>query len=86
MRIELGGAVDAGRVPELWARHRAAGAVEAIDLSAVTRLDSAGVALIRQLQRRSRAAGGSTRLLHVPADYRQLLEAHRLAPLGDDDG
>lgn len=83
MRLAFNGDLDADSVPALWRRHRDAGAISVIDLAGVTRLDSAGVALVRVLQRRSLAAGQQIALEQLPGHYSQLEEAHRLQPVGD---
>ena len=81
MQLRLAGNLDADSVPALWRRHRDAGALESIDLAEVTRVDSAGVAFVRQLQQRSHAAGRVPRLDNLPAHFTQLQDAHRLQPL-----
>lgn len=80
MRLDLKGELDAGSVPALWRAHRTLGALERIDLAGVTRIDSAGVALVRRLQARSLEAGTATRIDNPPGHYQQLLDAHRLRP------
>ncbi len=83
MRLALSGDLDADSVPALWRRHRNVGAISAIDLSSVARIDSAGVALIRVLQQRSLDAGGQATVENLPGHYSQLEEAHRLQPVGE---
>lgn len=82
MRLVLSGDLDANSVPALWRRYGEIGAISAIDLSAVGRIDSAGVALIRVLQQRSHDAGQEAALEHLPVHYTQLAAAHRLQPVG----
>jgi len=61
-----------------------AGSLAVIDLSAVASIDSAGVALVRQLREEAAAARGRPPLLHnPPPGYLQVCRAHRLAPDGD---
>jgi phospholipid transport system transporter-binding protein len=83
MRLPLSGDLDASNVPALWRRHRDVGALEVIDLSAVKRIDSAGVAFVRVLQARSLAAGQAPRLEHLPDHFSRLQDAHRLQPVED---
>jgi phospholipid transport system transporter-binding protein len=86
MQLRLAGSLDADSVPALWQRYRGLQAAELIDLAEVQRVDSAGVAFVRLLQQRCRAAGCQTRLSNLPAHFIQLQQAHRLQPIGDADG
>ncbi|MCK7592319.1 STAS domain-containing protein [Pseudomarimonas salicorniae] len=85
MRLQLSGPLDVGSVPALWRRHRDIGALESIDLAQVKRVDSAGVGFVRVLQARSLAAGSEARLENLPGHFTELLEAHRLQPVGERD-
>jgi len=65
----------------LW--HPRAAQLEAIDLGAVRAIDSAGVALVRQLRTEAAAARGQPPMLHNPTSgYLQICRAHRLAADG----
>jgi phospholipid transport system transporter-binding protein len=86
VQLQLAGNLDADSVPALWQRYRSVQAAELIDLAQVQRVDSAGVAFVRQLQLRCRAAGCPTRLQNLPAHFIQLQQAHRLQSIGDADG
>lgn len=79
--LRIDGELDARSVPALARRVRAAALPAAIDLAAVSAIDSAGVAFLRTLQARAAAAGqGIPALLNVPAHYHQLIAAHRVRP------
>jgi len=65
----------------------AAGGEVVLDLSGVTRTDSAGVALLVDLLRQARAAGGDLRFLHVPEQMRSIVRVsglERLLSLSED--
>jgi phospholipid transport system transporter-binding protein len=74
--------VDAAAAAALfpvWAARSAT--LAAIDFSAVTSIDSAGVALVRALAAQARAGRGTPpRLLATPPRYAQLCLAHRVEP------
>jgi ABC-type transporter Mla MlaB component len=60
------------------------GQLAVIDMAAVASIDSAGVALVRQLRADAAAARGTPPLLHnPPPGYLQVCRAHRLAADGD---
>jgi phospholipid transport system transporter-binding protein len=56
------------------------GALE-LDLAGVTRVDSAGVALLLELARSARAAGRELRLVKPPEQLRRLADFFGVAPL-----
>lgn len=43
-----------------------------VDLSGVTQVDSAGIALLLELQRKATARGATLSLLHAPAQLRRM--------------
>ncbi len=81
--IALVGVVDHDSVPELLERlERGAGTGDLlrVDLEEVERMDSAGLALLLELERRQRLAGGELELRNPPASL------CRLAELAEVDG
>ncbi len=82
--LTLEGALEIGRIAELWPalRQRSAG-ISRIDLGAVTAIDSAGVALVRCLQQRAQTAGGSVAIVNPPPRFAQIGLAHRVEAGGD---
>ncbi len=80
----IAGCLQRDAVPALWAGLPTA-AVARIDLSAVTALDTAGLALLVELAARTRRAGGAApHILHAPAGYDALCAAYRIRPELDD--
>ncbi len=78
--LRLAGALDFANAPVLWRQGRAifeaGGAVSReIDLAAVERTDSAGVALLIDWTRQARAQGGNLRLRHVPQQMLAIVQA-----------
>lgn len=59
-------------VPALMPRAAALAALPQIDLSAVTRVDSAGLAFLLELVRHRDRREGALRFVNVPAQLRQL--------------
>jgi len=85
MGLALSGELSFARVPAaLEAARRAlpqsSGPVE-LDLSGVTRVDSAGLALLLELARAARAQGRELRCTHAPEQLRRLAEFFGLSPL-----
>lgn len=77
----LTGALDRAAVTALWPQASASLAgVRTLDLRAVARVDSAGVALLAELAARLRAHGGEPALLGEPAGLAELVAAYRLTP------
>ncbi len=78
--LRLTGALDFANAPTLWRQGRAIFDAEGashreIDLAAVERTDSAGVALLLDWTRRARAHGGELRLRHVPQQMLAIVQA-----------
>jgi ABC-type transporter Mla MlaB component len=82
--LKLEGALEIGRIADLWPslRDRCAG-IASIDLSAVTELDSSGVAMIRCLQALAERGGRRPEVLSAPARLTQIGLAHRVDAGGD---
>ena len=78
--LVLTGALDRTAVMQLWPQASAAlGGVRTLDLRAVDRVDSAGVALLAELASRLRAAGeGQPEVIGTPAGLAELTAAYRL--------
>jgi len=79
--LVLTGALDRAAVTALWSQASAMLAgVRALDLRAVERVDSAGVALLAELASRLRAGGeGQPAVLGAPAGLAELTAAYRLS-------
>ena len=77
--------VDAAAATALYRSwHRRLADLSAIDMAAVQAIDSAGVALVRQLRAEAAAARGRPPLLHnIAPGYLQICRAHRLPADGD---
>jgi len=76
----LAGVLDRDAVVSLWPQlARGLGAARSLDLQAVERVDSAGLALLAELAARLRAQGGG-RLVGAPAGLEELSAAYRLSP------
>lgn len=82
--LRLDGALELGRIAALWPtlRGRCSG-VERIDLSAVTGIDSSGVALVRCLQSLAAASGKRPEVVGGPPRRAQIGLAHRVDADGD---
>lgn len=80
----LEGPLDFATVPGLWRqaklRFPAGGQVE-VDLGAVTRADSAGLALLLEWTRAARSRGGQVRFRNLPPQMRAIARAARLEAL-----
>lgn len=77
-RLRLHGPLDFGTAAALWQEGLAAVAGEGVtevDLSAVERTDSAGVALLLDWARRAQGAGGRLRLHGVPEQLTAIIRA-----------
>lgn len=78
--LHLAGVLDRSAVTALWpALQRALGPLRQMDLQAVERIDSAGLALLGELAARLRAQGGG-QIIGSPAGLQELGTAYRLAP------
>lgn len=83
--LQLPARVDADAAATLYrAWHPRVRALAAIDMAAVESIDSAGVALVRQLLAEAGAARPGAPLLHnATPGYLQICRAHRLATDGE---
>lgn len=78
-RVRLAGALDRAAAVALWPQLRTLpAAVSVLDLDAVTRVDSAGLALLAELMARARAAGRTLALHGTPPGFTELSAAYRL--------
>ena len=90
--VRLTGRLDLATVPGLAGRAREllAGRSEAgVDLSGVERADSAGLALLLEMQREANRAGCRLRFLNVPTSLRTIADAcgiDAVLALGSDAG
>jgi len=76
----LAGVLDRAAVTTLWPQlARGLGPVRQLDLQAVERVDSAGLALLAELAARLRAQGGGG-IVGTPAGLDELGAAYRLSP------
>jgi phospholipid transport system transporter-binding protein len=81
--LVFSGLLDRAAVTALWPSLTALDGVQQLDLAAVSRLDSAGLALLAELAARARAAGGTAEIIGSPTGYNELSAAYRLAPTLD---
>lgn len=78
--LHLAGTLDRAAAITLWPQlMRQAATLRRLDLHAVERVDSAGVALLAELAARMRGNGGGT-LTGTPAGLDELRAAYRLSP------
>ncbi|HEY9545533.1 MAG TPA: STAS domain-containing protein [Solimonas sp.] len=70
---ELQGALQFSTVMPWFARADELARADIIDLAAVTQCDSAGAALLLELQRRARIKGRTVRFVNAPAQLRELV-------------
>ncbi len=78
-RARLSGALDRTAVVALWPQLQALPAVvNVLDLDAVTRVDSAGLALLAELVARARGTGRTLDLHGTPPGFTELSAAYRL--------
>jgi ABC-type transporter Mla MlaB component len=82
--LKLDGALEIERIASLWAelRQRCRG-VTRIDLSAVSDIDSSGVALVRSLQKLASEHPDDVEIVEPPARFAQIGLAHRVEAGGD---
>lgn len=85
MGAALAGELSFAQVPALLARAHdeivaGTGPVE-LDLAGVTRVDSAGLALLLELARAARARGRELRCIHAPEQLRRLADFFGLTPM-----
>jgi phospholipid transport system transporter-binding protein len=80
-RARFVGVLDRDAVVALWPTLKALpAAVTELDLTAVTRVDSAGLALLAELTAQARGNGRTLVLNGTPAGFNELSAAYRLAP------
>jgi len=78
--LHLAGTLDRAAAVTLWPQlARQAATLRRLDLHAVERVDSAGVALLAELAARMRGNGGGA-IVGTPAGLDELRAAYRLAP------
>lgn len=78
--LVFSGVLDRAAVTALWPALQASSGVQVLDLTAVPRVDSAGLALLAELAARLRAQGSAPRFNGAPAGFNELGAAYRLAP------
>lgn len=78
--LVFSGVLDRAAVTALWPSLTALAGVHQLDLSAVTRVDSAGLALLAELAARVRSQGSAADIIGSPAGFTELSAAYRLAP------
>ncbi|WP_250064087.1 STAS domain-containing protein [Stenotrophomonas mori] len=79
--LHLTGTLDRAAATRLWPQLLGQAArLRHLDLGAVERVDSAGVALLAELAARIRANGHAATLSGSPAGLEELCAAYRLAP------
>ncbi|KAF1686869.1 anti-sigma B factor antagonist [Pseudoxanthomonas broegbernensis] len=79
--LHVEGHLDRAAVPALWrAAQPLPAGVEALDLSGVRSLDSAGLALLAELAARIAAAGTRPRVAGEPPGLAELCAAYRMDP------
>lgn len=77
----IDGALSFARVPHWLAQADTLAAAGSLDLSAITRADSAGLALLLELTRRARARGQTLQLRNPPAQLVELSKFFELDTL-----
>ncbi|MEN5203502.1 STAS domain-containing protein [Stenotrophomonas sp. TWI700] len=78
--LVFSGLLDRAAVTALWPSLTALDGVQQLDLTAVSRLDSAGLALLAELAARLRATGTTPTIVGSPVGFTDLRAAYRLAP------
>ena len=82
--LRLEGALEVSTAAALWPLLRTqVGGITRIDLSAVTAIDSSGVALIRCLQTLAATQGRRPEIVAAPPRFAQICLAHRVAADGN---
>lgn len=81
--LVFSGVLDRAAATTLWPSLTSLDGVLQLDLTAVTRVDSAGVALLAELAARLRDCGGAPTIVGSPAGFNELCAAYRLAPTLD---
>ncbi|MEN5427628.1 STAS domain-containing protein [Stenotrophomonas pennii] len=78
--LRLSGVLDRGAVIALWPQLQSLGnGAQALDLTDVARVDSAGVALLAELAARARQQGRTLAINGSPAGLTELEAAYRLS-------
>lgn len=70
----LSGDLTLSRIPALLSQAPALAALAVLDLAAVGRTDSAGLAFLIELARQSRQRGGALQFCNAPAQMQQLAQ------------
>ncbi len=78
--LVFSGVLDRAAVTALWPSLAKLDGVQTLDLAAVPRLDSAGLALLAELAARLRAQGITPLIDGTPDGFNELRAAYRLAP------
>ncbi len=82
--MRLTGALEVATVAALWRSLRTqVGGITRIDLSAVTAIDSSGVALVRCLQTLAGVQSRRPEIVAAPPRYGQICLAHRVVADGN---
>ncbi|MCF7751625.1 STAS domain-containing protein [Bacillus subtilis subsp. subtilis] len=81
--LVFSGVLDRAAATALWPSLSVLEGVGQLDLTAVTRVDSAGLALLAELAARLRSGGSAPDILGSPAGFNELSAAYRLAPTLD---
>ncbi|MBW8372840.1 STAS domain-containing protein [Stenotrophomonas sp.] len=81
--LVFSGVLDRAAVTALWPSLTALDGVQQLDLAAVSKLDSAGLALLAELAARLRATGTLPTSGGSPDGFTDLSAAYRLAPTLD---
>lgn len=81
--LVFSGVLDRAAATALWPSLTVLQGVQQLDLSAVTRVDSAGLALLAELAARLRSQGGAPDIVGSPTGFNELSAAYRLAPTLD---
>ncbi|MBY5993091.1 lipid asymmetry maintenance protein MlaB [Ferrimonas balearica] len=81
--LVLDGALTQERVPELWQQRGQWQAVRQLDLSAVTAVDSAGLAMLLELETQARQQGTPLSWLHCPPALNRLMQLYDLELVED---
>lgn len=81
--LVFSGVLDRAAVTVLWPSLSALEGVQQLDLAAVPRVDSAGLALLAEVAARLRTRGVAPAIIGAPDGLNELSAAYRLAPTLD---
>lgn len=81
--LVFSGVLDRAAATALWPSLTALQGVQQLDLTALTRVDSAGLALLAELAARLRSQGSTPDIVGSPTGFNELSAAYRLAPTLD---